>query len=272
MSGTNEGWVKLFRKFLGSPIWRNHNLTRFWTWCLLKATHEPITVTIGYRKVALEPGQFVFTRPMACTETGLSEKTVRMCVEILRADKTVEIGPDKGRKFSVVTIGKWGSYQGQDSGRGRKRATKGPAEGPTINKEDKKRRRNTGGVTAFNPSESPTWNHWVDACRAAGRNDPAPSPGAIQASNDLAEWFPDLDEQRRIMNAYLSLDDPWIERQGYQLALLTKHRIEAARQRADEMENEPDDLNDPRAIQNALECIAEEHERARQQQLKEATA
>jgi hypothetical protein len=112
---------------------------------------------------------------------------------------------------------------------------------------------------------------WIAACRTAGRKDPAPSPGALQAANDLSSWVLDIEEQRQILDAYLALNDPWLERQGYQLSLLTKYRFEAARQLADEIRNDPDDLNDPRAIALALECVEEERALLKAQQEKEVT-
>jgi hypothetical protein len=137
-----------------------------------------------------------------------------------------------------------------------------------VNKNVKKQ---TGVGTTSNPTESPTWLAWIAARRAAGRKDPAPSPGALQAAKDLASWAPDFEEQRQILGAYLLLDDPWIKRQGYPLALLTKYRFEAARQLADEIRNGPDDLNDPRAIALALECVEEERALLKAKQKKEAT-
>ena len=137
MNGIDGGWIKLHRRFLKSAIWQNPNIARFWTWCLLKATHDGYTTTIGYRKVTLEPGQFVFTRPLACTETLLSEKTVRLCVEMLQSGDTPEIGLTKGHNFSVVTILKWGNYQGGNGNEGRQTADGGPAKGRLINKEGK---------------------------------------------------------------------------------------------------------------------------------------
>jgi hypothetical protein len=119
--------------------------------------------------------------------------------------------------------------------------------------------------------EGSTWQVWVAANRSAGRKDPAPSSGALQAAKDLASWVPDIEEQRQILDAYLLLDDPWIKRQGYQLSLLTKYRFEAARQLANEIRESPDDLNDPRAIKFALECIEEERALLKAQQEKEAT-
>jgi hypothetical protein len=230
MIGTDGGWIKLHRRFLRSAIWQNPNVARFWTWCLLKATHDGYTTTIGYRKVALEPGQFVFTRPLACTETLLSEKTVRLCVEMLKSGDTPEIGLTKGHNFSVVTILKWASYQGGNGSEGRQTADGGPAKGRLINKEGKNVKKQTGVATASDPTESPTWKEWVAACRAVCRDDPAPSDGAIKAAKTLAGWHPDVSEQRRLMDAFLALDDPWVKRQGYQLAVLTKHRIEAVRE------------------------------------------
>ena len=82
------------------------------------------------------------------------------------------------------------------------------------------------------PPDSQTWRDWVDACRQCGRPDPAPSPAAVKAAATLSTWVSDPDELFSIMIAYLQLDDPWIRRQGYQLALLANHRFEAAREAA----------------------------------------
>ena len=34
----NNGYIKLWRKTLESPVWQNPKLFRFWMWCLLKAS------------------------------------------------------------------------------------------------------------------------------------------------------------------------------------------------------------------------------------------
>lgn len=145
MNGTDGGWIKLHRRFLRSAIWQNPNVARFWTWCLLKATHAPITQMVGIKKISLEPGQFLYNHPTASIETGLSQKVVRNCLECLKNGDDPEIGQAEGslpgRRFSIITILKWDAYQNTHVAEGRlgagKRAGKGQARGSLINKEDK---------------------------------------------------------------------------------------------------------------------------------------
>lgn len=271
MSGANVGWVKVHRRLMDSPIWLNHNLTRFWLWALLRASYQETAVMDGRFKVELLPGQFLYSHEEAASQTGLSQREVRTCIKMLDRQSDIQIDRQKGRQKSILTIISWGSYQ-DDTGDDDRQSDRQSDRANIRNKKLKKVKKPTGGVAENDPTESPTWKQWVAACRAVGRKDPAPSPGALKAAENLAEWEPELTEQRRIMDAFLTLDDDWVRRQGYQLAVLTKYRIEEARQRADDIDNEPDDLNDPRAIQMALECIAEERARARRMQTEGGTA
>lgn len=155
MSGPNDGgWIKLHRRFLRSAIWQNPNVRIFWVWCLLKATHTPITQMVGLKRISLVPGQFLYNHSMASIETGMSLKVVRLCVESLRAGSSPEIGQAKGRqlgnRFSIITILNWDVYQGVGDSEGRlragKRAGKGQAEGRLINKEDKNVKKEGGKI------------------------------------------------------------------------------------------------------------------------------
>jgi hypothetical protein len=231
MNGMNGGWIKLHRKLLDSPIWANLNLLKFWIWCLLKASYQSIAVKDGLAELSLRPGQFLYTHGEASAQTGLSQKVVRVCVEILGREMGIKMGRIKGSKKSILTVLNWESYQGDDVGEGKEKGSiKGREMGRSINKEDKKLKKHTGVATGSDPTASPTWQQWIAACRATGRDDPAPSDGALKAAKTLASWHPDLSQQRLLMDAFLALDDPWVKRQGYQLALLTKHRIEAVRE------------------------------------------
>ena len=109
-----EGWIKLHRRLLESSVWGNHNLTRFWIWCLLKASHSSVKTRIRYIEVELSPGQFVFGRPKAAEETGLSEDEVRTCVKVLKAENAIAVTTHFTKQFSILTINKWDRYQGGD--------------------------------------------------------------------------------------------------------------------------------------------------------------
>ncbi len=69
-----SGWVKLHRKMLNSEVWKNHNVARFWMWCLMKASHKDTTAIVGYQTIHLKAGQFVTGRKKASVETSLSER------------------------------------------------------------------------------------------------------------------------------------------------------------------------------------------------------
>lgn len=105
----HRGYAKLWRKSLDSAVWKNPNLWRFWTWCLMKATHKETADMVGYQCVQLQPGEFIFGRKKACLETGLSEQTIRTCLVSL--EKLGNLTIKTTNKFSVLTIVKWEDYQ-----------------------------------------------------------------------------------------------------------------------------------------------------------------
>jgi hypothetical protein len=182
MTGFNSGWIKLHRKFLDSPIWQTPNLARFWTWCLLKASHNKFTATIRYSRITLEPGQFLYNHPMASMETGLSLKVVRSCLEALQNHDDPEIGQEKGRQtgrhFSIVTILKWRDYQDGDTDEGRqtgaKRAGKGQAEGRLYYKVSKECKETDRCRHHFQPYRKPNMDG-MD-CRLPDRWPQRPRP------------------------------------------------------------------------------------------------
>lgn len=129
-----QGYIKLWRKSLDSVVWQNPDIWRFWTWCLMKATHKPTRQMVGFQEVDLEPGQFVFGRNMAVAETGLSERKIRTAIDSLRKRKKVTIKTTN--KFSVISIVKWADYQEEATS---KTTNNRPAtvQQPSTNNNDK---------------------------------------------------------------------------------------------------------------------------------------
>ncbi len=108
-----DGWIKLWRQSLDHGWLKNGDLWRFWCWCLLRANHERCTTMVGYQKVELEPGQFVFGRKAASLELGMTQQTVRTCVKNLTLLENLTI--KSTNKFSIISITNWSTYQGNDS-------------------------------------------------------------------------------------------------------------------------------------------------------------
>ena len=105
----HRGYIKLWRKSLDSSTWSNPNVWRLWCWCLMKATHKPLKCLIGFKEIVLEPGQLIFGRKKCSIETGISEQTVRTCLQVLKSTSNLTI--NSTNKFSVISIINWDSYQ-----------------------------------------------------------------------------------------------------------------------------------------------------------------
>ena len=104
-----EGYIKLWRKSLEDSLWQNISIWRLFEYCLLKATYREHTVLVGMQEINLKPGQFVFGRKVASEESGLSERTIRTCMEKLKNMRKLTIKTTN--KFSIITIVNWGRYQ-----------------------------------------------------------------------------------------------------------------------------------------------------------------
>ena len=107
-----DGWVRLYRQSVERGWLKNHKLWAFWTWCLLKSTHQEYTETVGFQRVLLHPGEFIFGRDAAAKELGMSVQSIRTCVDILRKRQNLTI--KSTNKFSIVSIRNWNSYQNEN--------------------------------------------------------------------------------------------------------------------------------------------------------------
>jgi len=78
----------------------------------LKASHKGVYIIVGYQKVNLLPGQFVFGRKKASKETGLTEREIRTIIDFLKTSGNLTI--KSTNKFSIITIVNWRTYQADE--------------------------------------------------------------------------------------------------------------------------------------------------------------
>jgi hypothetical protein len=109
----HRGFVKLWRKALDSGWLRKHKLWVFWTYCMMKATHKSRAARVGNQEIVLNPGQFIFGRRVATEETGLTDREIRTCLDLVRKWQNVTIKATN--KFSIITIVNWNIYQANES-------------------------------------------------------------------------------------------------------------------------------------------------------------
>lgn len=104
-----EGWIKLHRKLLDSPVFSNPKLLKVWVWCLLKASHEPYEVIIGLQTVGISRGQFVFGLNKASSELDIPIRSLRDYLNALKRNGMVAIKTTN--KYSVLTVENYDFYQ-----------------------------------------------------------------------------------------------------------------------------------------------------------------
>lgn len=112
-----NGYIKLYRKIMDSPIWSDPHYLKLWIYCLLKARHKERTVIIGNKTITLYPGQFITGRKTLADDLNegmkpkqqLSESTWWRYLNNLEDWGMLNI--KKTNKYSVVSIVKWHEYQ-----------------------------------------------------------------------------------------------------------------------------------------------------------------
>ena len=132
-----EGWVKLHRKLLESPVFQNEKLLKVFVWCLLKASHTEHAELVGLQKVSLHPGQFVYGRHKAAEELKIKESTLYKYMMWLKNEEILNI--QSNNKFSVVTVVNWELYQIDEPKSNSKSNSKGTTKEQqrNTNKNDK---------------------------------------------------------------------------------------------------------------------------------------
>lgn len=103
------GWVKLHRKILDNPIFKNDKLFRVFIYLLLKASHTNHDQLIGDSIVSLKKGQWATGRKAISRDTGLTEQNVRTAISKLEKLGILTIKVTV--KYSIFSISNWDNYQ-----------------------------------------------------------------------------------------------------------------------------------------------------------------
>jgi len=133
-----DGYVKLYRQTIRSPIFADAEMWKLATWCLCKATRftrpQPIDCGPIKKSVQLYPGDFVTGRNRGAEELGWNPSTFRNRLYRLEHEYGF-ITTRQDKHFTVVSICNWEAYQGDEPDN---RTNEGPTkdsprtnEGPT---------------------------------------------------------------------------------------------------------------------------------------------
>ena len=103
-----QGWVKIFRKTMEWEWYQDSNMVHLLLHFILRANHK-----IGFWKgIPIKPGQFISGRKILSAETGISERTIRTCLERMKKSNIVSIKTTN--KYSLYELIGWKNHLPED--------------------------------------------------------------------------------------------------------------------------------------------------------------
>jgi hypothetical protein len=100
-----EGWIKLHRKILQWEWFQDDKTFRVFLYLLLSANHKDKK----WKGVDVKRGQLITGRVSIAKSVGISERSVRTCLNRLKT--TNELTIKTTNRFSIITITKYEEYQ-----------------------------------------------------------------------------------------------------------------------------------------------------------------
>ncbi|HBG40224.1 MAG TPA: hypothetical protein DDW85_02270 [Porphyromonadaceae bacterium] len=160
-----NGWIKTYRKLSEWEWYKDSHMVHLFIHLLIMANHEDKK----WRGLTLKRGQLVTSRNILSAQTGISDRSIRTCLERLKS--TNELTIQSSNKNSIITICNYDNYQSredmsdqQNDQQTRQQAT---IKRPTIKqelKEDKKKRKESTTTVVDEKSASPDFlkfNLWL---------------------------------------------------------------------------------------------------------------
>ena len=100
-----EGWIKLHRKFENWEWFNISEMVHLFIYLLLSANSEDG----NWRGISVKRGQLITGRTSLSENTGISQQTIRTCLNRLKS--TNEITIQSTNQYSIITIIKYEDYQ-----------------------------------------------------------------------------------------------------------------------------------------------------------------
>jgi hypothetical protein len=110
-SNKQKGWIKLYRSIKDNSLWNEKpfDKARAWIDLLLMANHEDRDVGIGNQTIHVNAGSFITSIAKLTDRWGWAKNTVRRYLNRLESESMIEHKAE--RKWTIVTVLNWASYQ-----------------------------------------------------------------------------------------------------------------------------------------------------------------
>lgn len=103
-----SGWIKIHRKFLDWQWFNKSEAVHLFMYLVLRANHADNQ----WQGIKINKGQFITSFGKISSDTGISVQTIRTLLK--KFEKTNEINIQTTNKYSIITICKYDSYQGEN--------------------------------------------------------------------------------------------------------------------------------------------------------------
>lgn len=140
----NNGWVKLHRKLLDSPIHNKPNHFTLWVSLLMMAAHKEHRFIWNGKEEVVREGQVYTGRKVLSEQTGIPQTTIEDILKTL--ENQHQIRQQKTTKYRLITIEKWKDYQNSDINSDNKATTK-RQQSDTYNKVKNVNNEKNDGTT-----------------------------------------------------------------------------------------------------------------------------
>lgn len=104
-----NGYIKLHRKLLDSPISKDAEVAWLWVVLLLKAVHKDVKIMLNKKIIEIKAGQLITGRKALAEATGINQYKIYRSLRML--ENTQQIAQQHFTKYTVITILKWEKYQ-----------------------------------------------------------------------------------------------------------------------------------------------------------------
>jgi hypothetical protein len=171
-----SGWIKLHRSFLEFDWYDDANVVRLLLHLILTCNYEQKQ----WRGQEIHQGQLVTSYDKLADALSISNKAVRIALEKL--EKGGEITRERAGKGQLVTLVKWGKFQGEGDNEGRKRAGNGAGKGQEKGRQEGRKRATTKEIEEDKevkkvdaPNQPPSRIEWKEYWRKMGKDENLPN-------------------------------------------------------------------------------------------------
>ena len=161
----DNGWIKIHRKILHAPYYKDSQYVHLWVHLIMCAWHREAKYLDGNTIKILKPGQFITGRKKLSADTGINEHKIDRILKVFESEQQIEqVTTSRNRLISIVS---WDKYQKVEQQNEQQMSNERATDEQRMStkeeciKNDKNKKNNTSNlILPENLKE--IWGEWID--------------------------------------------------------------------------------------------------------------